>query len=93
MRETGPGGPHELAAGERDGRGADWYPGGRYRGGAAAYLDQVAPAVINWAGIGPVARERGQVHHAMYQPNPTDIAGTIEFVARPRRAPRDPKVQ
>ncbi len=54
-----------------------------------SYLDQVAPAVINSAAAGRLAGESGQVRHTMYQLNPTDVAGTTEFVARPRRAPRD----
>ena len=53
------------------------------------YLDQVAPAVINNAAAGRLAGESGRVRHTMYQLNPTDVAGTTEFVARPRRAPRD----
>ncbi len=54
-----------------------------------SYLDQVAPAVINSAAAGRLAGESGQVRHTMYRLNPTDVAGTTEFVARPRRAPRD----
>ncbi len=54
-----------------------------------SYLDQVAPAVINSAAAGRLAGESGQVRHTMYQLNPTDVAGMTEFVARPRRAPRD----
>ena len=58
-----------------------------------AYLDQVAPAVINSAEGDPVAVEGSQVRHTMYQLKPADVAGTTEFVTRPRQAPRDPEVR